>query len=228
MIVEGKDEAVFCEGDCQQWIHRGCASISQKMLATLSTSSESFLCLTCSRVVFQEQMTEVLLMVNNMKAELQQVPILKDTIVALKDEVASLSKLVSELQKEHCTSSNVSATRSSYTSVSSAPRERKGLEEHQPKATSAEVEGYDKRKRPKVKVRGVRRIWGTLKATPTSAVSATLKKLTTLGEKVSIKRKLNSKLGSVTDGGSSFEAMRKLFCSLMQSGMLCQCKRSGD
>ena len=67
---------------------------------------------------------------------------LKDTIAALKDEVASLSKLVSKLQKERSdqTSSAVPATHSSYATVAQAttrvPEERKELEEHQPKATT--------------------------------------------------------------------------------------------
>ena len=57
-----------------------------------------------------------------MKAELQQVPMLKNTTAALKDEVTSLSKLVSKLQKERSdqTSSNVPATHSSYATVTQA------------------------------------------------------------------------------------------------------------
>ena len=55
LIVDGKDEAIVCEGECQQWIHRGCASISKKLLATLTASTEPFLCLTCSRAGLQEQ-----------------------------------------------------------------------------------------------------------------------------------------------------------------------------
>ena len=36
---------------------------------------------------------------------------------------------------------------------------------------------------------GVRRVWGTFKSTPTGAVIAALKKLTTLGEQLRVKRK---------------------------------------
>ena len=59
---------------------------------------------------------------NNMKSELQQMSMLKDTIAALKDEVAFLSKLLSKLQKERSdqTSSNVPATHPSYATVAQA------------------------------------------------------------------------------------------------------------
>ena len=41
----------------------------------------------------------------------------------------------------------------------------------------------------RVAVPGTRRVWGTLKHTPTTAIVASLKKLTTLGDRLSVKRK---------------------------------------
>lgn len=47
-IVDGKHEAIFCDGKCKRWYHRGCASVSQELLSTLTASDEPFFCLMCS------------------------------------------------------------------------------------------------------------------------------------------------------------------------------------
>ena len=49
----------------------------------------------------------------------------------------------------------------------------------------------------KTKVSGVRRIWGTLKSTTAFTVSSTLKKLSTLGNKLALRRKYKTNEGSV-------------------------------
>ncbi len=46
--------------------------------------------------------------------------------------------------------------------------------------------------RSKLKVAGVRRIWGTLKTSPTSAIASALKKFTTVGSKLTVKRKFKT------------------------------------
>ena len=49
--MDGKDEAVFCDGRCQQWIHRYFAGVSKTQFKLLSSSAESkYECATC----FQE------------------------------------------------------------------------------------------------------------------------------------------------------------------------------
>ena len=40
-IVDSKDEAVFCDGQCQQWIHRYFAGVSKTQFNLLSSSAES-------------------------------------------------------------------------------------------------------------------------------------------------------------------------------------------
>ena len=41
-IVDGKDQALFCEGSCQGWFHRDCAGVSLIHFETLSSSSQPF------------------------------------------------------------------------------------------------------------------------------------------------------------------------------------------
>ena len=46
--------------------------------------------------------------------------------------------------------------------------------------------------RERVLVEGVRRVWGTLKATSTTAVASTLQKLTTVGNQITVRKKTRS------------------------------------
>jgi len=41
------DEAVFCEGDCQGWIHRKCAGMTHSAFNKLGESDTPYLCLQC-------------------------------------------------------------------------------------------------------------------------------------------------------------------------------------
>ena len=54
----------------------------------------------------------------------------------------------------------------------------------------------------KTKVQGVRRIWGTMRSATTFAVTSTLKKLTSVGNKLSVKRK--SRPGNNNSGKSAY------------------------
>ena len=65
-VEDGKDEALLCEGQCQKWLHRYCASVT---VDQLSSSEESFLCFTCCRTQHQQQITE--LRISQLKAQLQ-------------------------------------------------------------------------------------------------------------------------------------------------------------
>ena len=38
-IVDGKDQALFCEENCQRWFHRYCAGVTVNHLETLSSTS---------------------------------------------------------------------------------------------------------------------------------------------------------------------------------------------
>ena len=47
-VVEGKEEALQCEGECQLWFHRYCAGVSSSYFKELSSSSKPFVCLPCA------------------------------------------------------------------------------------------------------------------------------------------------------------------------------------
>ena len=40
-------EAVFCEGECQIWLHRKCAGLTHQAFAKMSKSDDPYFCVYC-------------------------------------------------------------------------------------------------------------------------------------------------------------------------------------
>ena len=120
VIVNGRDKAVYCEGECQQWYHRGCASVPQALLDELTSSEEPFLCIMCSCATFKLQLVELSSIVCPLQAELK-VPAIRENIAALK-EVSNLHKN----QYMHCNSVNkTNVDPASYVSKAVPPKTTK-------------------------------------------------------------------------------------------------------
>ena len=43
-IVDGEDQALFCEGACKQWFHPYCAGVPASWFASFSVSTDPFYC----------------------------------------------------------------------------------------------------------------------------------------------------------------------------------------
>ena len=41
------DESIFCEGDCDSWVHRHCIGLPKKALINYRTSNNPFMCPSC-------------------------------------------------------------------------------------------------------------------------------------------------------------------------------------
>ena len=54
-IVDGKEDALFCEGSCKQWCHRYCVGVPLRHFVSLATSSSPFICPTCSQSVYMSR-----------------------------------------------------------------------------------------------------------------------------------------------------------------------------
>ena len=81
-IVDGKDQALFCDGVCKGWYHRYCAGVSLPHFQRLSTSSLPFFCMECFQARCNKEVYE-----------------LKSSVSTLKDEVALLRVAVEENSK---------------------------------------------------------------------------------------------------------------------------------
>ena len=74
-IIPGKDEALFCSGSCQGWLHRYCAAVTIQRYKHIKDNDAPFLCFCCSETNHS-----------------REVATLKNTIDQLKQEVAQLNE----------------------------------------------------------------------------------------------------------------------------------------
>ena len=116
-IVDGKDEALLCEGDCGLWFHRGCASIPPCRYKELSNTEEPFICLSCNNVQLKR---EIVLL----KRELKDMAELRDKYSTLETEMSSLRVAIDALKG---------------TKILSQPRDRAALSNKQPKRSYAKA-----------------------------------------------------------------------------------------
>lgn len=195
-IVENEDEALFCEGNCQQWVHRYCAGISEKHYKSLDSSSPPFLCYACY-----------------VEAQRKLVANFESVVATLTAEIAELRKVVSE---KVTVSSN--AASDSWSTVVKRGRKRNVANGNDHRGTnsgagnsrltrtqaaagtpsgsgprsnvSESTQSQNRSTRPKIRVEGKRKVWGTLKVTTANAISSTIKLVTKI-EGLSVKRKFS-------------------------------------
>ena len=100
-VIDGKDKALLCEGECGLWLHRGCASVPQSRYEFLSASDEPFICLCCSNVQLRKELAQLrselrdALELHTNGPHRQQISELTGTVVALKTEVTQLKEALS-------------------------------------------------------------------------------------------------------------------------------------
>ena len=197
-ITDGKDEALFCEGQCGLWYHRGCTSIPPKLYEDLSNSEEPFHCLSCTNRSLKEEVTKLMEELNLSLEYRAKYRVLENELVSLRDAMDSLSQQVSQLSskipgrqnrsyastvRESLPSAAVSSTAGQANgrgAVSHLPASKKSVSNS---ASSSMVT------RPKVKVLGARKIWGTIKTCSPGAVSATISKLVSSNLTLRVRRK---------------------------------------
>ena len=60
MLVDGKDQALFCEGEgCNSWIHRYCGGVPGRYFEQLSSSSSPFYCFVCSLRSYADEISSL-------------------------------------------------------------------------------------------------------------------------------------------------------------------------
>ena len=80
-IIDGKDQALFCEGTCQQWVHRYCAGIPATLFSSLSSTSQPFYCYACCQ--------------RNHSAAIDEI---KATVLSLQTEVSELKNALEDVR----------------------------------------------------------------------------------------------------------------------------------
>ena len=196
--VSSKDEALFCDGCCQQWLHRYCASVTVQQYKAIIDNNSSFLCPCCCRERQQEEIAALRNTVEAMKLE----------IVQLKE---SLTSLTTEVGKSYASRVAKNATSRGSRSRSTREQGDKRSERATPSITQpssgAEDSGTDTKGssattsagkgstdiasggKSKVKVAGARRIWGTLKNSTTNTVKNVILRLCKVDGEIRVRRK---------------------------------------
>ena len=68
-INTGKDDALFCSGVCQQWLHRYCAGVSVQCYKTIKDENHPFFCFGCYQSRSQRQIAALTSTVEELKLE---------------------------------------------------------------------------------------------------------------------------------------------------------------
>ena len=222
-----KGDSLFCNGDCQRWIHRFCASVStEQHKKIVADGASGFLCPTCCRSTHQLQIAELTDSVAALKCELSE----------LKEALSTVSKDLADVRVSHdAICANQEASKNKGDSDSYAARVQRGSEwqtvsrtrsmRQKNKRTVTANQGNDattssnlandknlrnssQPQRPKVRVEGKRKVWGTLKATPASAVSNTIKTIAKI-EGLDVKRKYYIREAQNSAGASKSPGVSK-------------------
>ena len=208
-IVDGQDDALFCEGECSGWMHRYCSGVPLKLFEKLTSTSSPFFFYSCA---LQKQEHETAL--------------LKKRVVSLTTELEDLRMYL----HDKGSASNDGTTKGEYNlKCTQAPIEehpgyvsvlnqergngprgngetdgvdgcrgrgrvrgwRQGGKRHN--ATRANVSSNN-RIRDVTVVSGVRRIWGTMKSSSYISIKNTIVKLARIEniDSIRVKRKYKS------------------------------------
>ena len=89
-IIDGEDEMLLCESECNLWFHRGYASVPPDLYKALLSSNKPFTCLYCTNSLFKQQITQVSATVEALREELKDAQKFRETCSALSGEVAAL------------------------------------------------------------------------------------------------------------------------------------------
>ena len=205
-IIDGKEEAIFCEGKCQLRYHRGCASVPRELFATLTSSNVSFHCLTCSNSSLQQEVAELTMEIRRMQEALSVIPKLRDENAALSRQIAELRENQNSLKQARPTATKesdvIDSRAPSYTTqvAGTRPRRRRNnkqtkrdqgkIQNHSAQHTTQQQQQQQTETRPApqahcsqskqriVSVKGARKVWNTYKIVTASAISHAIHTIT--------------------------------------------------
>ena len=198
--MDGKDEALLCEGKCGLWFHRGCASIPLCQYKELTNSEEPFICLSCTNMQLK---CEILVLKNELKgmAEVRdkcstltaEVSSLRDTINLLKGVKSlttghpkrSYARIARTHRTPHSTAANNKTQHTEAITLSVPNRSKANPVQSRPKrrvdgtSQGPALSQTTSRNQPsgKIVVDGARQLWGTHSETSSTAVKKAITRL---------------------------------------------------
>ena len=184
-VTLGKDEALFCVGSCQQWLHRYCASVSAQRYRAITGDSSPFLCPNCCCEQQKEQIAVLADSVESLKHEITQ---LKESLVSVSAAQTAMAE-TSKRSYATATKSSVSRCRDDRSSKHSA-RALSSISSPTTLDSNGESVPSVPPTMSKVKVAGARRIWGTLRDCTVKSVKNVIARVCKIDSGVHVKRKV--------------------------------------
>ena len=202
---KASEEVLLCEGSCGQFMHRYCARITKKHYELLSRKSLPFVCLVCTQQLHKAEVQSLKAELEALKSELAK---LQENVVvtAAPSSTSTPAMFSAELQalREDVEMVKTKMTSPSYANVVVARGNKNSPQVAQQRKTKQNPRSRDnhsqrlRNPRPKEKIDGSRKIWGTLKSATDTTVKATLVKLTTIANgEFETKRKYKELSGKV-------------------------------
>ncbi len=195
--VVDDDDALLCEGVCDCWHHRQCASVTKEQYIVLSNSKEPFSCPSCT---FSCQKTAIGSLRESLKDLADEVRLLKATVATQQLQTqpmtnggqthASGPNAVGELAW-NVVAAGKKGSKGGGKGNGKAPADNRPVTAKGTNTGFVSPRQQGSMKTPRVSITGARKIWGTLKATTTAAgVANALKVLAKVPPNtISIKRK---------------------------------------
>ena len=215
------EDALFCEGVCQKWIHRRCAGVTREHFEKLSKSDDPWYCPCCTVVSQNKQIDSLKCKIESLTTELaktheyfadktvqlqNELKQQKDFCRCLEDKLESLSAISTSRNKGNGNqrdkrkqrkkpNRNYSSSHNTIATIQNGTTRAPDCNTTNSNfgATTGQLH-HDGTvpSQPREKVSGVRRIWGTLSNCTTTVVKNVITRLTDAGEEIEVKSKYKS------------------------------------
>ena len=180
VVTVGKDELLFCAGDCQRWLHRYCASVTLEQYKDITDNGKTFSCPCCYRQHQQEQISQLTSTVDALKLEIAELKGCISTLTAARNaEPRSYATVTATTQRMNRPAhgrrrklANPAKTTSSGDSSAARPTVPTDS------ASSPILQyGENSINREKERVEGASRIWGTVRESTANSVKNVITRL---------------------------------------------------
>ena len=104
-------ESIFCDGYCQEWLHRQCAGLSKAVFMTVSSSNEPFF---CTRCLIQQQLREIADLKASVVALSEEVSCIKNDISILSNSPGNVSTVNPNIQHSDVTNKDTSGSQATH------------------------------------------------------------------------------------------------------------------
>ena len=189
-IIEGKDEALGCEGECGKWFHRDCAGISMTHFKWLSTTTTPFVCFPCNQLAQEAKVSQLLSEIERLKSQLLQ---LEEKLEESQGngqpgQGGAIDQQWSHVVKKRA--KNATGKRPAPAKVHEKQKKRPHPQEPLQSDISPTNLARPKTAALRQNVSGARRVWGTLRSATHNTVRNTIVHLTKCeSNAVQVKRK---------------------------------------